>query len=116
MFGLKKTDSCKPLFKKCQVLTLPSLYIFECASFIKNNPEIFKFKTRDRHKNKIFSNPAKTALLSKSVFSNMPRIYNRIPENIRGINEVTAFKNKLYNLLVDKCYYSVTEYINDINL
>ncbi|KOB65431.1 putative rotatin, partial [Operophtera brumata] len=41
MFHLKMIDSCKPFFYKYNILTIPSLYIFETAMFVKDNPDIF---------------------------------------------------------------------------
>jgi len=34
--GVHKRESCRPIFRKFQILTLASLYIFELLSFLKS--------------------------------------------------------------------------------
>jgi hypothetical protein len=37
----EQTDSFRPLFKQFQILPVYSIYIVECAKFVKKNPEKF---------------------------------------------------------------------------
>lgn len=79
MFNLKTTDSCKQLFKKHKILTLPSLYIYEVAIFVKNNEHLFvhahDIHDRNlRNRNRLCSHQSNTALLSKSVLCMAPKI------------------------------------------
>jgi hypothetical protein len=114
MHNLKQTDSCKPYFKKDKIMTLPCLYIFECAVFTINNIEMFDFFTVNRHKDKLRTIPNKTKLLSSTVFCNASRIYNKIPLSIRkGDSNLKAFKFKFKEFLIDRCYYSLDEYLLD---
>ena len=54
--GARTIDSCKPLFQKYNLLTLPSIYIIECALFVKQNSSLFtrnnffhKYETRKKN-------------------------------------------------------------------
>lgn len=116
IFNLQKTDSCEPYFKEMNVLTLPCLYIFEVAVFVKNNNNLFKYRMRIRHQDKLDIVPSKTHFLHKSIFCSAPRIFNNIPRPIRAITEMKAFKKKLHELLVNKCYYSMKDFFDDKSL
>lgn len=123
MCGLKTTDSCKPYFKKNEILTLTSLYIYEVALFVKTNPNLFikaadvhhSSRIRSIHRNRICIQSSKTALMNKSVFCMSPLIYNKIPNSIRDL-DLKLFKRKLFKLLTDKCYYTITEFFGDTTI
>lgn len=117
MFNLKSTESCKPVFTKYKLLTLPSLYIFEVASFVKSNPHLFTrlseaFPRNRRDNSQLCLHSAKTALMSKSVFCMAPKIYNKIPQSYKALT-TNLFKNKIRNLLTDKCYYNINDFLTD---
>lgn len=117
MFSIKSTESCKPLFKKHHILTVPSLYIFEIALFVKTNSNLFprlsdKSSRIRRDGSKLCLHTARTSHMMKSVFCMAPVIYNKIPHEIKDMN-VHMFKKKLLHLLAEKCYYKVCDFIND---
>lgn len=119
IFGLKPIDSCKPFFKKKKILTFPSLYILETASFIKSNVNFFehyipKYKQnlRPRSQHKIYPPKSCTAILSNNILGMGPRIYNKLPDYLKNLNNRDV-KTKLFNQLIDKCYYSIEEFLND---
>lgn len=119
MFGLKITDSCKQYFIKYNILCLPSLLIYEIANFVQTNPKLFK-KLSDvsirnrRDNNKLCVIRSTTALMSKSIFCLAPIIYNKIPKPIRQM-PTALFKIHLKKYLIGKCYYSISEFLNDRN-
>lgn len=120
MFGSKIRDSCKPLFLKHKLLTLPCMYIYEISVFVKLHPKLFKKisdvnkrKRRDGHK--IQQPGAATALMQKSILCMAPKIYNKIPNDIVNL-DLNTFKNKLHEMLVSKCYYKITEFLNDLTI
>ncbi|KAI5638092.1 reverse transcriptase (RNA-dependent DNA polymerase) domain-containing protein [Phthorimaea operculella] len=51
--GLKCTDSCKPYFRKLKLLTVPSMYIFEAALFVRKNPRLFPNEKSARRRDQI---------------------------------------------------------------
>jgi hypothetical protein len=117
MFNLKTTDSCRPYFIKYGILSLPSLYIFEVAMFVRNNPQHFprfsdivKRNRRDEHR--LQSQAAKTSLLSKSIYCMGPQIFNKIPNSFKKEN-INLFKKHLKSFLNEKCYYAVNDFLND---
>lgn len=121
MFHLKSTESCEPMFKAHKILTLPSLYILEMAMFVKCNHKLFPTVLnissrpdvlRSQYKDLISISRYRTALLKKNVLGMAPIIYNKIPQQIRE-ETLFIFKKKLTLLLLDGCYYSIKEFLDD---
>ncbi|KAF9799130.1 hypothetical protein SFRURICE_006390 [Spodoptera frugiperda] len=114
MCGLKQTDSCKEYFKKLGLLTVPSIYILESALFIKQNSTLFTLESGSRNRSRLYNNISrtfKTALYEKSVFNMATKIYNKIPKNIKDASSINIFKHKLTTFLIERCYYSLCDFL-----
>ena len=117
MFKLKTTDSCRSYFINSKIMTLPCLYIFEAAVFVKTNPKLFK-KLSDtvsrnrRDRDVLCIRESHTTLMHKSIFCMGPVIYNKIPKEIKELNAI-LFKRRLKDLLLRKCYYDILDFINE---
>lgn len=110
-------QSCVPIFKKLRILPLPSLYIFELCIFVRKNLALFQVrndvvirKSRDIHK--LCVPPQRIKLFSNNVYCMAIQIYNKLPNIFKSLN-ITTFKNKLFNFLLQKCYYSTNEFLNE---
>lgn len=121
MFKLKVTDSCKTYFLNNKLLTFPCIYILELSIFVKSNIKLYptlkdttnRITTiRSQYKDKLCTGAYKTALLKKSVFGMAPVIYNKIPSSIKE-QPLRIFKKQLASLLIQKCYYSVSDFLLD---
>lgn len=119
IYGIKKTDSCVPYFKKSKILTLPALYILETAIFVKNNLNLFKkmadvkkIPIRSQYLNTLCNLRCKTSLYKKSFFGLAPQVYNKIPDTIKKM-PLSKFKTTLQKLLIEKCYYTLDEFLKD---
>lgn len=119
MCNLTVTDSCVPMFKSLKILTFPSLYILEIAIFVKSNMHLFNKVSdirnrpiRTQYKNMVNVDSYDTALLKKSVLCMGPIIFNKIPDKIKT-QTTRVFKKKMTDLLINKCYYTVCEFLND---
>lgn len=114
IFKLKRTDSCRTYFKNNNLFTFPSLYVYEVAAFVKSNPNLFERFKSQRYGDRICNIGHKTAKFSKNIFGMAPAIYNKIPNTIRQIDDLNAFKLKLKKYLINKAYYSINEFLLDI--
>jgi hypothetical protein len=109
--------SCKPLFKKLKLLSLPSLYIFECCVFVKTHPDLFVRKVTDekskssRYPERLLLPKMRTHYYDRNSYSNCIKIYNKLPDSLKVLN-VKFFRVKLLKWLYYKCFYSVKEYFN----
>lgn len=121
IFNLKVTDSCIPFFKKHKILTFPSIYILEVAIFVKTNKHLFpalndtRMRTtamRSKYQSLLCTGRYNTALLKKNIVGMAPIIFNKLPNCIKD-KPLIKFKKLLSSLLTEKCYYSVSDFIND---
>lgn len=113
MFNLKRTVSCKPYFIKWNILSLPCLYIYNVILFVRSNIDKFKNHLSKRHNYKLCIPTNRTAILNNSVFCMAPRLYNNLHRSIIEIEDDNLFKKTVKLFLLQKCYYSVVEYLND---
>ncbi|KAJ2952537.1 hypothetical protein O0L34_g6856 [Tuta absoluta] len=110
-------ESCVPLFREFNILTLPSEYVYQIALFTHVNLDNFKRKDENKRHN-LRSNALKQQLATpfhklarseKSVYIAGPSIYNRLPHAIRDAASTVIFKNKIKKWLSEHQFYSVDE-------
>lgn len=111
--------SCKNLFSKLEILTLPSLIILECCLGVKRTitiddhvKKIHNYETRIRNNFKVTVN--RTAR-EKSPLSFNRTLYNALPETILNRDSYVDFKRELSKYLKDKVFYSLEEFLSVAN-
>ena len=112
---------CRQIFIDPKILTLTSIYILETLCFVKRKPEIFnenllnhKYNTRNKNN---FKPPAhKTAKYEKSPHYMGVVMYNKLPKILKEEVNVKIFKYKIKEILVQKAYYNITEFLDDMSV
>jgi len=113
--GMSRRTSCKRLFRELNILTFPSLYIYEVLLLTYNNTDHLK-RNYNKHEhytrhNQDLSLPYhKTTMFSKSQLYMGIKFYNDLPVNIKHAKDKNTFKSLLRKLLIEKCFYSVEEF------
>ena len=108
--------SCKKLFKNLKILTFPCAYILKVLLFVKNNEDIFQ-KNSDSHEcntryKQNFSIPKhNTVAYGKGLHNQGIIMYNKLPNEVKNM-PLKSFKKCITNLLVNKCFSSVQEYMS----
>lgn len=115
MFNVRIPNSCQPFFKQNNILTMPCIYIYEISLFVKKNNTMFGKLKSNRHQDRICVPPRRTAFYNSNVLGMCPVIYNALPAKIRKIQLLQEFKQQLKDFLLQKCYYSVSEFLVDIS-
>lgn len=111
--GIRPWESCKPLFREYKILTLPCMYIFECAKFVKEHPELFTTAQQMYPKNTrrpdrlVLPKIPKTAMYHKNCHVMCIRIYNALPNDLKELPR-RKFLLKLKLWLTNKTFYSVS--------
>lgn len=117
MCGVPPYESCKPLFKKLNILPLPCMYIYELAMFTRTNPQFFKracdiYPRNTRNPDRlVYDTRPKTALYLKQCQAMCIKVFNALPKHIK-ILEFKPFKVELLKWLRLKNFYSVNDMLN----
>lgn len=119
IFGMEQLDSCRPIFIDNGILTFPCLYILEASLFVhKYKTQFMEIQqlrprqVREQYKHKLYKPAVKLALSSKNAYCMCIAIYNKLPDMFKecGFNK---FKNLIKQWLLQKCYYSIKDFLND---
>ena len=109
---VKSSVSCKDFFIQNKILTVPSIYILEVIMYVKEQNTLRSTKPHDhntRHNN--FATQHRLTLFEKKPSYIGCKYYEKIPKEIKNIENKGSFKNKLVNWLVEKCFYSTKEFL-----
>ncbi|KAG7295540.1 hypothetical protein JYU34_021763 [Plutella xylostella] len=112
----KPTDSCKPLFIKYGLLSLPSLYIYEGVCFVLKHKDLFTKKGQflsfnTRYPNNLVLPAGKTALHGKNCHYMLTCMFNKLPARFKTMRW-NMFVREVKKWLCSKCFYTVQEFIN----
>ena len=117
VYGAEYLDHCKPLFKTLKILPLPCLYILEICLFVKRYSGLFPLyehnskRLENRNPGQLLVPQQRLHLCSRNSNSMAVRIFNRLPPKLRVL-PINKFRKILFTLLLDNCFYSVTEFFN----
>lgn len=119
--NVSQLTSCRPIFRELKILTLPCIYIMEILLFVKLNYDRFMknnhYHTYNTRRGQDLCLPIHTlAFFEKNAAYIGIQLFNKLPENIKYIENIHSFKKKVRMLLVKKVFYSVSEYLNESNL
>ena len=115
IYGLGVRDSCRPLFRGHRVMTVVCIYIYQLLLHVKQHGDDYKslrgsYNTRD---SLLLEYPVhRTATFESSPHYMSIRCFNKLSKDIRALN-TKAFKTRMKDLLIDKAYYTVSEFFND---
>jgi exonuclease III len=117
MLKLHYLTSCKKYFVEQGILSAPCIYIFQCVTYVKKNYENFYrepnhiYPTRKR--NLLRPPTSRLQLVENGPSCQCMILYNNLPEYLTAITCYKNFRKQTRKFLVQKCYYSVNEYITD---
>lgn len=116
IFNLRKTETCKRVFVEKSILTLPCLYIYECAVFVKQHYTLFAeqlqhhgHNTRGKANCQLLPPQTKRTFIQKSVLTQIINIYNHLPVSLKNLDKKN-FKKKLHSYLVKNAFYDVSDF------
>lgn len=116
--NVKKTESCKELFKTHNILPLACEYILALITYTVDNFEHFVTNSNihginTRNKLNLHKPTTHLTLYQKGVFYSAIQLFNHCPHDIKMcINNKHHLKKKLKKFLLSHAFYTVEEFIN----
>jgi hypothetical protein len=109
-------DSCKPLFRRFKILTLPGLYIYNTVMYKVNNfnKEDFEHKYVTRAKGHMKTSRVILRLTKQDPMYAGAKLFNALPTKIKNKRGTTTFANTLKEYLINECFYSVKEFCEQL--
>jgi hypothetical protein len=115
IYKLSSRTSCRPFFQKSNIMTVPSIYIYELLKFVKQNRE--QFCTNDnvhdyntRQKLNLHTPRFLLKVSQNDIYHKGARMYNLLPPKIRDL-PFQRFKNSIKANLVKCCFYNIEDYL-----
>lgn len=117
MTGINSRTSCRQSFKALQILTLPSIFILHLLVYAKTElkelPTLNRYHSYSTRHGASLEIPAhKLTTYERSPNYLAIKAYNKLPKNYKMLAN-KKFKNVIKDLLIQKSYYSLDEYIED---
>ena len=109
-------DTCRPVFQDLKMLTVPSVYIYECVIFVHKHKDMFT-KNEDVHnygtrsKSDLRVPQHSSALFAKSPQYRLGTLFNKLPQAIKQEQDLTTFKSQVLGLLLKLNCYAVSEFL-----
>lgn len=110
--------SCRNLFRACGILPFPCLYLLELASYAKDNISAW-VAGRDMHNHNTRSRGLlrlqrhRTRAYERSPAYMGRKVFNRLPEALKQIDQKVKFKKQLHSWFLEKGFYSLDEFFNN---
>ena len=112
IFNKSDSDTCRPIFKDSEILTIVNLYILERCNFIFNNPLLYKRNEQVHEHNTRNRSQIHISGKSNKIVHQDSLIYNHLPTQIKNLPTVENFKKELKAILLTNPFYTIQEYYN----
>lgn len=121
IFHMGYTESCKPVMIQNGILSAPCIYMLKCLIYAKQNLGTFKnlsdtHEYNTRNCNALMVPKHRTTHFEHSPYYSAITLYNKLPVSIREISNEIKYKTRIKKLLLQKCYYSISEFLNDAQI
>jgi hypothetical protein len=115
--GLKHLELCRNSFRNLNILRVYSLYIQETILYVKKKCNCTVNKQIHTHNSRNNKDCHKYGHNS-GVYNSKPSVagcifHNKLPDNIKQIENNNQFARELKKLLIRECYYSIQDYLNE---
>lgn len=119
---IPQSVSCKEFFIRLEILTAPCLYILVLLSDLsKHHSEIITEsdnikRLASRRKDLPTRIKPHLGVVKHSPLYQAVNLFNKLPISLKLLfDRPLTFKNKLKKFLLEKCYYSINEFLSDRN-
>lgn len=114
-------ETCRPLFNNLNILTISSLYILRCVSYVKSHISNYiprdgntTYSLRDSGNLTVRQHRLTTVANGPDVMT--VKLYNNLPIEVKQIKDLKIFKQMVRKILIKNSFYSVNEYMSSSNI
>lgn len=116
IFNLPPDASCKTLFREANIMTLPSIYIYELLKYVKTNESKFQLNSdvhshNTRDKSKIHYQGRKLKVSQRDIMYIGVKCFNFLPTCLKDL-EFQNFKKNVKRILIQAELYSLSEFFS----
>lgn len=116
---LGNRTSCRQYFRMLNIMTVPSLYVYKLVMYVRSNSDSFvrnedcynELNICTRNRTDLRIPEYRLAKSQKGPYYCAVKAYNALPSDIKSIRSSFAFKSQLKKYLIDKSFYSFSEYL-----
>ena len=115
LFKIPPRTSCKPLFIRERILTIPCLYIYKCLIYVKENirqfqrmEEIHSYDTRFRSQLLVPYHRLTTS--QRTIGYQGIKMFNSLKDDLKSL-PTERYKIALKKILLDNAFYSIDEFV-----
>ncbi|KAJ2949688.1 hypothetical protein O0L34_g15619 [Tuta absoluta] len=116
--GIAGCASTRGHFKRQNIMTLPSILIYQAGCFAYSNLHCFERKTvitthslrSNDHSDRLRVEPHRLSKSEGSFYLYGASVYNRIPKSVRGAATPQIFKHKFKSWLIEKEFYDYADF------
>lgn len=115
MFNLKPRESCASYFKSFKILTVPSIFVYQAAVYVRTNisnfqkvGDVHSYSTRRGYRLAIPKH--KLTIFKKSPVIASLEVFNKLPRHIQELAPIAKFKRELKNHLSDLALYALSDF------
>lgn len=116
MVHIPPWESCAGHFRRLKILTVPSLYIHVLLIDLIKNRHLYE--SEDRMKQRLITRRMdlqKVIIPTFNIVQHCPRnqavvLFNKLPRELKSLNDLNIFRTKLKSLLLERCLYSIDEF------
>jgi hypothetical protein len=118
MLGLGPRCSCRPWFKKLDILPVTCLYIYSLMSFVVDNQDLFQANSsvtciKTRQRDQLHKPYIALLCIQKGVTFSSIKIFNALPRSLVKLKtEQLRFKNALRRFLMYHSFYTLDEFFS----
>jgi hypothetical protein len=113
---VNRNTSCREWFKRWNILTVHCVYIMETICYVKENLKQYNQNSNNynydtRQRKNLYLTYCRAEACKNSVNNIGKRMYNKLPNNLKSIDNTLHFRKKLKLFLLHQSFYSVEQFL-----
>lgn len=119
IFNIKFRETCRDAFRRYNILTVTSIYLYKILSFIHSNVNSINKRSDIHNYNTRSSNHLCLSSHNHTYYKHSPMysgswLYNMLPASLKNSSDIAKFRSELRRFLYGRAYYSIAEFVGEM--